>query len=255
MAETRLVPPQTTPEGEWSQPAMPLDGPEQQALAILERATIKIASRTPPSQPAEPFSGSADTGVPTASLSEPREPPSETQAIEQYRPALEDVPPDILKLAEEMKPAQDLAQESAQDSAQNLAQDSAHNINPAETPHPTEPVKPAAPFNLVAQLDPAAIVRPVARAASAQPENTQPKNTMTAPPAIRPMFDDHFRIVLTGAQSAILVITIVALVIGAFGMAAHGWATAHDWSCRLGLVNYCPPSVAPKPLALPEIPS
>jgi hypothetical protein len=238
MAETRPVPPQGTPEAtperEGSSPAVPLDSPEQ-ALAILERATIEMANRTLPSQLAEPVSPSADADAPTASPSEPREPPIEAQAIEQHKPAAEDVPAGIMKLAEEMKPAQDMAQEFAQ------------VIKPVETFDPIEPIKPAAQFELVAQYDPMTIVSPAAPAVPAQPKNT--------PPAFRPMFDDHFRLALSSRQSLVFAVAIFALVIGAFGMAAYGWVAAHDWSCRLELVNYCPPSAIPKPLAPPEIPS
>lgn len=249
MAETKPVlpqaPPQGTPEGTAERdelsPAMPLDGPDQQALAILERATIEMANRTPPSPPAEPTSTSATANAPAANPAEPRDPLVGAQAFAEQKPAAEGVPPEIMKLAEEMKPAQDLAQDTAED----LAED----IEPVETLHSIEPVKPAASFRLVAQLDPTT-VSPATHAVPAQP-----KDPMITPPAFRPMFDDHFRIALTGAQSLVISVAIIALLIGAFGMAANGWVAAHDWSCRLGLVNYCPPSAAPKPLAPPEIPT
>jgi hypothetical protein len=247
MAETRLVlpqvPPQGAPEREDSSPAMPLADPDQQALAIFERATIEMANHTPPSQPTEPASTSADADAPTASPPEPGEPPIGTQALEEHKPVAENVPAEIMKLAEKFKPSHDMAQEMTQDVAQEMAQD----IKPVETFDPIEQIKPAARFKLVAQLDPMTIASPAASAAPAQSKIT--------PPAFRPMFDDHFRLALTNRQSLILAVAILALVIGAFGMAAHGWVTAHDWSCRLGLVDYCPPSSLPIPLAPPEIPS
>jgi hypothetical protein len=74
--------------------------------------------------------------------------------------------------------------------------------------------------------------------------------------AFRPSFDDHFRLTLTPLQSGLVTIAITALVVGALGMAASGWVAAHHWSCRTGLMtSYCAPAPAPKPFALPEIPT
>jgi hypothetical protein len=218
---------------------MRLDDLDQQALAILERATIEMANHTPPNNPAEPVGTSTDADAPTPSPSEPHEPPIETHPLEQHKSAAEDVPAEIMKLAEEFKPAQVMMQDIAQEMAQGT--------KPVETSDPIEQIKPVARFNLIAQLDPMTIASPAALAAPAQPKIT--------PPAFRPMFDDHFHLSLTNQQSLILAVVILALVIGALGMAANGWVAAHDWSCRLGLVEYCPPSSPPKPLAPPEIPS
>ena len=68
-------------------------------------------------------------------------------------------------------------------------------------------------------------------------------------------FDDTFRITFTAVQSLIVVIAIGLIMLGAFGMATYSSIIAHDWSCRVGLVEkYCPSMPQPKPLPQPEIP-
>ena len=75
--------------------------------------------------------------------------------------------------------------------------------------------------------------------------------------ALRPLFDDQFRLPLTRLQSAGATLGILALVIGAAVFAARTWIVAYDWSCRAGVTTrLCPPPVAmPKPPALPELPT
>ncbi len=224
-------------------PAVPLVDPEIQALAILERASLKMAERTTPGQAAEPASPSADGGAasPTAA---PR-PPVETQPVEDRKSAIEGVPADIMKLAEAMKPAQDMARDLKP----------AEPSDPFEPTDPVESTKPPLQFTLVEQFDPMTIVSPAIPAAPAQPQMDAKIEAKIALPAIHPMYDNHFRLALTGQQSLVLAVVVFALVIGAFGMAAYGWVAAHDWSCRQGLLATCPPSEVPIPLLLPEIPS
>ena len=76
------------------------------------------------------------------------------------------------------------------------------------------------------------------------------------PPVISASSDDEVRLALSTSQSLGLAVTIFAALIGAFGAAAYGWVTAHDWSCRAGLVStYCSmPASASKISARPELP-
>jgi hypothetical protein len=112
---------------------------------------------------------------------------------------------------------------------------------------PLEEIAPAAQLQPIGSSDLVALPRPAPIA---------PTLRRVPPPAFRPMFDDHFRVTFTPWQSAGLAIAIIALVIGAFGMAASGWVSAYNWSCRTGLASTsCASSPIPKPLALPEIPT
>jgi len=117
-----------------------------------------------------------------------------------------------------------------------------------------KPVKPAAAFKLIEQYDlatPPFSAAPIVVASAA---------SRPAPPsaasAMRPMFDDTFRLTLTKGQSAVTAAAIGLFVLAALGIAAYSWVVAHDWSCRVGLVEKCcPPGLPPKPLPRPEIPS
>ena len=74
--------------------------------------------------------------------------------------------------------------------------------------------------------------------------------------ALRPLFDDQFRLPLTRLQSAGAALGIFALVIGASALTARTWIVAYDWTCRAGLAaRICPPVAMPKPPALPELPT
>jgi hypothetical protein len=68
---------------------------------------------------------------------------------------------------------------------------------------------------------------------------------------------DRLRLALTGGQSFALVLLLLALLVGASGVAVSGWVAAHEWSCRVGLTTrYCPAaSPAPRPPARSDIPA
>ena len=66
------------------------------------------------------------------------------------------------------------------------------------------------------------------------------------------------RLALTGGQSFALVLLLLALLIGASGVAVSGWVAAHEWSCRVGLTTrYCPAASpeAPRPPLRSDIPA
>jgi hypothetical protein len=74
------------------------------------------------------------------------------------------------------------------------------------------------------------------------PAATVPMTPMMAPP-IRTT--DRVRLSLSFWQSLGALIVVLAIAIGASGVAAYGWVVAHDWTCRIGLVKrYCPPKPA-----------
>jgi hypothetical protein len=119
---------------------------------------------------------------------------------------------------------------------------SAHQVAPAEAPTTTE----------IAAQEPSTNTAPLA-VTPALPVAAVPQRAAALP---RALVDDHFQLSFTAAQSAAIIVGMIALVIGAFGMAATGWVAAYHWSCRAGLTsNYCSPAPDLKPLALPEIPT
>jgi hypothetical protein len=82
------------------------------------------------------------------------------------------------------------------------------------------------------------------------------EQTRIMAPVIGASSDDEVRLMLSTSQSLALGVAILAVLLGAFGAAAYGWVTAHDWSCRAGLVTtYCPtPTSALKISARPDLP-
>ena len=82
------------------------------------------------------------------------------------------------------------------------------------------------------------------------------EQTRIPPPVISASSDDEVRLALSTSQSLGFGVTIFAVLLAAFGAAAYGWVTAHDWSCRAGLVTaYCSmPASASKISARPELP-
>jgi hypothetical protein len=69
---------------------------------------------------------------------------------------------------------------------------------------------------------------------------------------------DRLRLALTGGQSFALVLLLLALLIGASGVAVSGWVAAHEWSCRVGLTTrYCPAASpeTPRPPMRSDIPA
>ena len=53
---------------------------------------------------------------------------------------------------------------------------------------------------------------------------------------------ERVRLSLSRWQSVGAIIVVLAIAIGATGVAAYGWVVAHDWGCRVGVIkSYCPP--------------
>jgi hypothetical protein len=172
---------------------------------------------------------------------------------------IEPVPSDIMQLAEQMKPASESRPIENFDPI--AAPEPAALFKPVEqsdSPVVIEPPEPVAfTPKIESKLESRFESKPASKIASRPESKIESEfGTKSAPPAFRPMFDDQFRLALTGIQSLVLAIVTFAFVIGALGMAANGWVTTHDWSCRVGLlVKSCPPIDIPKPIMPPEIPT
>jgi hypothetical protein len=68
------------------------------------------------------------------------------------------------------------------------------------------------------------------------------------PPAIRST--DHTRLKLSRGQTAGAVIVVLAIAIGAIGMATYGYVAARDWGCKTGAFQSgCPAVNVPPPRA------
>lgn len=92
---------------------------------------------------------------------------------------------------------------------------------------------------------PAAAAPTAAPAASAEPAPVAPREpiTVTVPVAQGPR---RFR--LSFFQSIGALLGVLSLLLAAAGLAASGFATAHEYGCRAGFVTaYCPPKPAPAP--------
>ena len=68
------------------------------------------------------------------------------------------------------------------------------------------------------------------------------------PPAMRTT--DHTRVRLSRGQTAGAVIVVLAIAIGAIGMATYGYVAARDWGCKTGAFQSgCPAVNVPPPRA------
>jgi len=64
------------------------------------------------------------------------------------------------------------------------------------------------------------------------------------------------RLAMSPAQIAAAIVVAVFVAVGAMGSALQATATVHEWSCRVGLTNFCaPPAPAPQPPARVDIPA
>jgi hypothetical protein len=318
MSETKRDPLQRLNTPQSPAEIKPLDGPEQQALAIIERAAREMATRRPRIQapapddmsakiiPVEPvevraekhvdelanefeqelaknFDMNVDTSVdksfvkPFEETATPVENltvaplPTETPQVETLRVE----PSHVEALRKQTWPVEELKPPFAMDPTDEPADEPAppEDAKPldlveafkwAEDAKPLDPSEPVAqpasdePLDFAAPMPPAAAIAPaLPEAAPPVVPRAQPRPAPAATvPAMRPMFDDHFHLSLTTVQSAALAVAIFAFVLAAFGMAARGYVSAHDWSCRVGMTtNSCPPAPPPKSLGLAEIPS
>jgi hypothetical protein len=106
---------------------------------------------------------------------------------------------------------------------------------------------------------PADALTPVASAAAAGVSSPAPivevrRQEVLVPAAARA---ETVRVKLSGWQSIGLIVVVLGFLVGAAGIAASGFVAAHDWGCKVGLVqSSCPPPPPiPKPLARPDIPA
>lgn len=320
MSETKREPLQRLNTPQSPAETKPLDGPEQQALAIIERAAREMATRRPRVQTPAPddmsakiipvetvevraekradvlanefeqelaknFDMNVDTSVDKSFVKpfeETKTPvenltvaplPTETPQVE----TLHVEPSHVEALREHPWPVEELKLPFAMAPAHEPTPpedtkplDLVEAFKWAEDAKPLDPSEPVAqlasdePLDFAAPMPPTATIEPTAAIAPALPEAAPPVAPRAQPnpapavasPAMRPMFDDHFRLSLTTVQSAALAVAIFAFVLAAFGMAARGYVSAHDWSCRVGMTtNSCPPAPPPKSLGLAEIPS
>jgi hypothetical protein len=71
-----------------------------------------------------------------------------------------------------------------------------------------------------------------------------------APPPAAVRTADHTRLRLSRGQTAGAVIVVLAIAIGAIGMATYGYVAARDWGCKTGAFQSgCPATNAPPPRA------
>jgi hypothetical protein len=234
MDESKRSPPEPGKEsGKPDEPA-PSAAPGKEALAMIERAALAMADRkrpkrppelsvaqTPPAGPEPPEAFIVDTpgmNVPRVSLKPPPAPPPQARA-----PI---APPPVADKASETRLIAEF---------DRLVGSAA--VKPAPPRSPITPEPQAAP-----------------RSAIPQPEiGVTPAN---AAAALRPLFDDQFRLPLTRLQSAAAALAIGVLVIGAALLTARTWIVAQDWTCRTGVMTrLCPPVAMPKPKSLPELPT
>lgn len=199
---------------------------ERAALAMADRKRPKrppgsSAPQIPPAGPEPPEAfivDSPDMNLPRVSLKPPPAPPAQARV-----PA---PPPPVADKASEAKLIADF---------DRLVGSAPAKPAPASSFAPAEP--PTAPSS-----------------ATPQPEaRITPANAVAA---LRPLFDDQFRLSLTRLQTAGAALAICVLVIGAAFLTARTWIVAQDWSCRTGVMTrLCPPVAMPKAKPLPELPT
>jgi hypothetical protein len=84
------------------------------------------------------------------------------------------------------------------------------------------------------------MTRPVPHQDAPTAEVVNPPVAAYAVPASTPIPPAPLK--LSRWQSFGAILAVLGIVIGALGMAAYGLVTAHQWSCRTGLIqSYCPP--------------
>ena len=267
MSETKSDPPKRL-RG-LDAPASPTDGPDQQALAIIERAAREMATRRPrtyapapdempavaaPVEPAKPFEESAPPVevAPVQEINEEIKPimamdPVDEPASAEIATTVEHIeieePPEIATVMDSVNVRELAAEvedvtedtsvielsEPVAEAAAAMQSELETLTTPAAIFAPTETV---APVSSTTDTSPK-IVPPVSSPAQPKfaPDKIAPTKT---PPAARPLYDDHFHLALTTAQSAAVAIAIFAFVMAAFGMAARGWVVARSEERRVG---------------------
>jgi hypothetical protein len=159
----------------------------------------------------------------------------------------------------ESKAAARKAEDSAEPSAMEILDRASYELHEQKQPEPIEGAELPRPIDTQARreeyredyrtgdLD---VVRPVA-ATSAQAVE------VSAPAAALHMIraPDRLRLRFSFWQSLGALIVVLGIAVGASGVAAFGVVAAHDWGCKIGLIqDYCPPPPPPPPQR-PEIPA
>jgi hypothetical protein len=121
----------------------------------------------------------------------------------------------------------------------------APDIKPSAASSVSEPTKPVeAPKVEAPKVEAPKVVE--ASKSSAKAVRTERVQLRTSP---RTSVEGRIRLSLSALQSLGGFLVSLALLVGAVGLTATGWAAAHEWTCRLGMIagKYCPADMAPKP--------
>lgn len=233
MDESKRVPPKPLNDSEKPAEPTPSFAPSKEALAMIERAALAMADRKRVKRPDQ----LANTdNIPARTMS-PAEPPEPFMVTRSPEPSATGKPSQAKLIAE------------------------------LDALLGNVPAKPAATVEgkTGAMIGPDIAARTEIQSETVRATESKPDSALKAGPritpqnaaaALRPLFDDQFRLKLTRPQSAAIALAVMAFVVGACGLAAQTWVSAHDWGCRTAMTTkFCPPPASvPEPPAPPEIP-
>jgi hypothetical protein len=227
--ESGLVPPQSGRSPEWPKKIRTLTAAELDRLTIDRDGRFywdgKPVSFEPPASPVPP--------------SPPPAPPQEATSAFSERSALEILERAALEIGDRKPP------------------------EPIESVEPIPPVDsfsaqaPAKPIDLDQVVPSAAPLATTAAPAAAVQRSEIIASMEDRPAMIAPTIrtTERVRLSLSFWQSLGIILMLLSVLAGAWGIAALGLVTAHDWGCRIGVVNhYCPPSPV-KPPVRSDIPA
>ena len=157
----------------------------------------------------------------------------------------------------ESKAAARKPDDSAEPSAMEILDRATYELHDQKQPEPIEGAELPRPIDTPARreeyreeyrtgdLD---VVRPVAEAS--------PPVELSGASAVHMVrASDRLRVRFSLWQSLGALIVVLGIAVGASGVAAFGLVAAHDWGCKIGLIqDYCPPPPPPPPQR-PEIPA
>jgi hypothetical protein len=178
-------------------------------------------------------------------------------AFEPPPPPAPAVPP-----SPEAAPAQQATPVYSERSALEILERAALEIGDRKPPERFESVEAAPPvdsFTARTPVKPADldVAAPAAAPAAATPRSEIVASMEDRPAMIAPTIrtTERVRLSLSFWQSLGIILMLLSVLAGAWGIAALGLVTAHDWACRIGVVNhYCPPP-AVKPPVRSDIPA
>jgi hypothetical protein len=221
-----IVPPQGGPKQEWPKKIRTLTATE------LDRLTIDGLGRFYWDGQLVNYAGPNQVGQ--QHLAEHQQKPID---LDQHAMDLLDRTAREISDPNSIQPAPDASAAEAQpapSSAPELAATPSDQLAPEESVATIAPETPAAP----APATPTPVVE-LRRQQVLMPSATAHSETV--------------RVTLSRWQSIGAILAILALVAGGLGIALSGLAVAHEWGCKVGLVqSYCPPpppepKVAPRP--------